>query len=380
MNNNQKISVLHLISSAAFLGAERVVCELASNIDPDHYYVQVGILGSSDAVFNSFKASLDGSAAELVYVPCEGKLSITTIKAIQNHIRHHNTDILHAHGYKSDLYGFLAVKLARSGTRLVATNHTWKLRTFLERLYKLIDKTILHSFNSIVAVSDEVKAEMIKLGIDGSLISIIYNGVSVSGYDVKSRTATRQGLGLAEHELVIGCVASLTEEKAHADLIRSFAILHNTHPHVRLVLVGDGPEFANLVSMSEQLGVRENICFTGQRQDVKSLYVAFDLFALVSYAEGLPMAMLEAMAASLPVVVSAVGAIPQVVTSMVNGILITPGDIDTIANSFIKLLQEPALRELLGRNARSELVANYSVSRMSRDYEQLYAKVMASNV
>lgn len=378
MNNNQKIAVLHLISSAAFLGAERVVCELASSADPDHFHVQVGILGSPVAVYNAFKAALEGTAAELVYLPCEGKLSISTIKAIQKHIQRYKTDILHAHGYKSDLYGFLAVKFARSGTRLIATNHTWKLRTFFERFYKLIDKTILQSFNSIVAVSDEVKEEMIRLGIDGKRISFIFNGVSVDGYETQNRVAIRQSFAIADNELVVGCVASLTEEKAHADLIRAFAILHSKHPNSRLVLVGDGPERANLVSLSEDLGVSDSVYFTGQRQDVKSLYVAFDLFALVSYAEGLPMAMLEAMAASLPIVVSAVGAIPQVVTSMKNGILITPGDIDTIANAFIKLLQEPALRESLGRNARNELVANYSVSRMTSDYQQLYQRVLES--
>lgn len=375
MNSGRKISVLHLISSADFLGAERVVCELAACADPGRIRVQVGVLGSPAPVLAAFQAALHGSAAELFYFPCPGKFSPGALKALRAHLRAHRNDLVHAHGYKSDLYGFLATAAARCGARLVATNHTWKLRSFSERIYKALDSRVLRRLPAVAAVSSAVSDEMQSLGIAAGRISVIYNGVSIDGGE-QTRAQARRVLGLDLHDLVLGCVASLTSEKAHQDLIRAFARLQGRAPRARLVLVGEGPERENLQLLVRSLGLGERVLFAGQRQDAKALYPAFDLFALVSYAEGLPMAMLEAMAASLPVVVSAVGAIPQVVHPMVHGLLTTPGDIDGIADSLALLQSDPLLRQSLGANARNRVVSNYSVQRMARDYEQLYRKVL----
>jgi glycosyltransferase involved in cell wall biosynthesis len=378
VKKNQKISVLHLISSADFLGAERVVCELALGADKNRYQVLVGILGSPDSVVNSFKTALDGSNIELIYFPCPGKFSTSCLHRIQKKLVNSEIKIVHSHGYKSDLYGYIASRFVRSRIHLIATNHTWKLRTSMESIYKFIDKTLLKSFEAIIAVSDEVRGEMVRLGIDTDRLSIINNGVSTDGYDPLHRGAVRQGFNVEDDELIIGCVASLTIEKAHAELIHAFSILKSKVPRAKLILVGDGPEYLNLSALAESLGIKDEIIFTGQRQDVKNLYTAFDVFALVSHFEGLPMAMLEAMAASLPVVVSAVGAIPHVIQPMVNGILIPPGDINSISDSLMKLAGDSVLRETLGKNARNEVVANYSVHRMASDYERLYGNILGN--
>ncbi len=374
---SNKITILHLVSSSAFLGAERVVCELASSAD-SKYAVKIGLLGSPKSVFESFKKILEVTSVELIYIACDGKISLTSIKTIINTIKSNDVNILHSHGYKSDCYAYLSCLFSSMSIKLIATNHTWKLRNFSDQLYKYIDKTILKAFDAIAAVSEEVKEEMVRLGITGNRITIIYNGISLDGYDISDRSSVRRGMGIAEHELVVGCVASLTTEKAHGDLLRAFAFLYAKIPHARLVLIGDGPERSQLSVLSESLGISNRVIFTGQRSDVKSLYAVFDFFALVSYAEGLPMAMLESMAASLPVVVSSVGAIPQVITHMKNGILVTPGSVSEICSAFVTLANDLDLRKTLGRNARKQVMANYSVERMAKDYEELYDKVLGS--
>ncbi len=375
---SNKITILHLVSSSTFLGAERVVCELATNSD-SKYVVKVGLLGSPKSVFESFKKILEVTSVELIYIACDGKISLTSIKTIINTINSNDVKIMHSHGYKSDCYAYLSCLFSHMSTKLIATNHTWKLRNFYDQLYKYIDKTILKAFDAIAAVSEEVKEEMVRLGITGNRITTIYNGISLDGYGMSDRSSVRRDMGIAEHELVVGCVASLTTEKAHGDLLRAFAFLYAKIPHARLVLIGDGPERSQISVLSESLGISNRVIFTGQRSDVKSLYAVFDFFALVSYAEGLPMAMLEAMASSLPVVVSSVGAIPQVVTHMKNGILVTPGNVTEIFNAFATLADDPDLRKNLGCNARKQVVANYSVERMVKDYEELYDKVLGSD-
>lgn len=379
MNSRLKISVLHLISSSAFLGAERVVCELAACLDPLIFNLQVGLLGSPQEVVKTFSKALEGTTASVVEFPCDGKISLFSIMKIKKYVDSNNISIVHSHGYKSDIYAMLASLSSSNDVATIATNHNWITSSLKERVYKIIDSLVLRQFNMVVAVSDILKDEIVDKGIKVERANVIANGINVAG-DIlhDAYKATRIQLGLLDTHFVIGCVASLTHEKAHTDLLQAFALVVKSVPDSRLVIVGSGFLDDDLRSLSFALGIEENVIFTGYRNDARALYIAFDVFALVSHSEGLPMAMLEAMAASLPVVVSAVGAIPKVVTTMENGILITPGDINAIANSIIKLALDPALRESLGSKARSEVVANYSVNRMARDYEQLYEKVLAS--
>lgn len=379
MNNNHKISVLHLISSSAFLGAERVVCELSSCLDPCKFNVHIGLIGSPNMVVEAFEKALCGTSVLVTHFSCSGKISLSAVTEIQKYTDRNNIKIVHSHGYKSDLFALCVKTFSSHNLVMIATNHNWITSSIKERMYRTVDTFVLRRFNQVVAVSDVLRNEMLSKGIRPEKVDVIDNGINVN---IKVSPAVhsnvRDELGLSDKHFVIGCVASLTHEKAHVDLITAFAHLVKTFPESRLVIVGSGFLDEELRRLAATLGVVENIVFTGYRHDARELYAAFDVFALVSRSEGLPMAMLEAMSASLPVVVSAVGAIPQVVRSMENGILITPGDIDDIVNYLMKLCQEPLLRESLGRNARSEVVTHYSVNRMARDYEHLYDKVLGN--
>jgi len=372
-----KIRILHLISSSSFLGAEMVVCELASSLDPCVYNVHVGLIGSPDVVVESFRKVLCGTAASITHFTCGGKISLSAVTEIQKYVENNKINIIHSHGYKSDIFAICAKSFSPSNFVMIATNHNWITSSIKERMYKIIDSIVLSRFDQVIAVSDVLKNEMLSKGIKPERVAVIDNGINVNFEGSSTvRNSIRNELGFSEKHLVIGCVASLTYEKAHVDLIAAFAQLYKTVPESRLVIVGSGFLDNELWSLTATLGLEDSVVFTGYRQDARELYVAFDVFALVSHSEGLPMAMLEAMAASLPVVVSAVGAIPVVINSQDKGLLITPGDISGISDSFIKLARDPALRETLGRNARNEVVTNYSVNRMTRDYEQLYEKVI----
>jgi len=369
-------SVLHLICSSAFLGAERVVCELVSAANRDKFIIYVGLLGSSYELEQEFinNISISKDHVSITNFPCEGKFSFVGLYAIKQFLVEQHIDIIHCHGYKAHFYGLLAAYWGGFKHALVATNHTWKINTISEKIYKGIDVLTLRGFKTIVAVSEEVKDEMIRKKIPAQLIEIVNNGISIP--NLTRNSEIRNTLGLEADDIIIGCVASLTPEKAHTDLILAFSEVLKVNPKVRLILVGDGPLKANLQAQLISKTLEKEAKLLGQRNDVSSLYQTFDIFALVSYSEGLPMAMLEAMVAGLPVVVTSVGAIPQVITTNLNGILVEPHDIPGIAASLVALSTRSDLRAIMGDRARATVIDQYSSNRMARDYESLYEKLI----
>ena len=373
------IKVLHLISSTSFLGAERVVCELANHLDTAQFHCTVGLLGSPDVAVDAFRQAVDETRVSIVYFPCAGKFSWATITAVVNFVKNQHVDIIHSHGYKSDFYSFLA-RIETRNVRAVATNHNWITNSLSEKVYRCIDLLVLKRYRRIVAVSEKLKVEMSVAGINSDRIKLIMNGISsATPPTIDQALAVRATLGISEGCFVIGCVASLIPVKAHADLLHAFALLVKSVPDSKLLLVGDGPLRQELERTALNLGLEDSVTFLGYRSDARKLYAAFDAFALVSYSEGLPMAMLEAMAAALPVVVSAVGAIPTVITPMKTGFLTTPGDITGIADAFTQLGSQIEFRKKMGKSACDVVASHYSVQRMARDYELVYQEVLEQN-
>jgi glycosyltransferase involved in cell wall biosynthesis len=372
MPMSQRVSVLHLISSTSFFGAENVVCELAKNLDPSQFKCTVGLLGSPQSVADLFGKSLDQSNAAVVTFPCCNRFSWTAVRHLARFLKHNHIDLVHSHGYKSNFYSLIAARLSRNA-RAIATNHNWIVSSKKEKIYRCIDIWVLKRLFRVVGVSEDIRNEMLREGISPNLIRVIPNGISCDDPAPDTmRVAARKEFGIPDSCFVVGCVASLTPEKAHQDLFRAFSRVIAKVPDSMLLLVGDGPLHSHLVTLARSLGIHDRVKFLGYRTDVRALYSAFDVFALVSHTEGLPMSLLEAMAASLSVVVSRVGAIPEIVVPMKSGFLITPGDLDGIMNALRQLSGEREFRKMLGRNARDEVVRHYSVQRMARDYESLY--------
>lgn len=377
MSCSVRKNILHLISSSDFLGAERVVCELARETSAKgDSSVYVALMGTTDHLVKQFQLALGESNIVFHYFPTKCKFDFRAVKAIRYFITDRSIKLVHCHGYKSDIYAYLALRFASSAVRLLATNHTWKMRSLTERVYKHLDLFVLKRFDQIVAVSDVVSNEMVLRGLDAKKIHMIFNGISTIPSQQNNRLAMRAILGLESEAIVVGCVASLTEEKAHRDLIAAFALLHEMLPNVRLLLIGDGPLHEDLTEQVGALGLSDLVIFTGRRSDVRELYAAMDVFTLVSYNEGLPMAMLEAMAAGLPVVVTPVGAIPKVVTDGEEGLLVPVGDPVSQAASLHKLTVDSALRTRMGQAAYATVVKQYSSKRMAEDYEHLYRQML----
>jgi len=206
-------------------------------------------------------------------------------------------------------------------------------------------------------------------------LQVVLNGIDLAnfqgqpvGYEI------RAALGIPAGAIVIGTVGRLVEVKRHDLLLRAFAALRSAGKHARtwLLLVGDGPERNRLENLAASLQINDRVVFAGYQPEPAWLYQAIDLFVLTSRHEGLPLVLLEAWASGLPVVASAVGAIPQTVTHGSDGMLFESGDQSALVETLEGLLDSPSLLGQLGRRGRDLVERQYSLDRMAADYEASY--------
>jgi glycosyltransferase involved in cell wall biosynthesis len=210
-------------------------------------------------------------------------------------------------------------------------------------------------------------------GISRSRIQVIYNGVElIDESTMAERKAAEAKIGLPPDRLLIGIVARLEPIKDHANLLRALRRVISEVPDAYLLVIGDGPEGPGLRELAVALGVQEHIRFLGFRDDVPLLLQLLDVFVLCSLAEGLSMTLVEACAASLPIVATAVGGNPEVIRDGWNGRLVPSGDPDALAAAIIGLLTRREEAASMGRRARQAFEQSFSSRRMVAGYEGLF--------
>jgi glycosyltransferase involved in cell wall biosynthesis len=212
-------------------------------------------------------------------------------------------------------------------------------------------------------------------------VDVVLNGIDVESFAARRPVGEiRAELGIPAGALVIGTVGRLVEVKQQDLLIEAYAELcrGGRHPNTWLLLVGDGPERARLEGIAQQLGVGQRTIFTGYQPDPQRLLGAMDLFVLTSRHEGLPLALLEAWAAGVAVVSSAVGAIPQTVIHGVSGMLFPSGDRRALVETLETLLDAPWIVSQLGRSGQTRVRFRYSLDRMATEYEQRYRMLLTA--
>ena len=228
-----------------------------------------------------------------------------------------------------------------------------------------------------IAVSDDVRRSM-QVG-SADRVSTIPNGVDSSAIHADPQVAReiRKELGLKPDEFVIGKVANLTPKKNHELLLRAFARFQAEHAAARLVLVGQfADRLESLQSLADQLGIGERVIFTGPRTDVLRVVQAFDLFAMSSSFEGLPIALLEAMALEKPAVCTTVGGIPTAMTDGREGFLVAPGDEAAMSERFLDLARDRSLGRTMSEAARDRVEREFDIKTMVRRVEDVYAQVL----
>jgi glycosyltransferase involved in cell wall biosynthesis len=310
------------------------------------------------------RGDIEADRAEGLGIPVEVILrepgiDLGYIRKLRRWLRSVRADVVHTHNSTALFYGALAGVAAGTPVR-IATEHDGvfpRSRRAAVSNRWLVASALTHT----VAVSEAVKTLWVESdGIDAERVQVIPNGVPDTRLD---RTA---------HDgFTIGTVGRLSTEKGADVLLRAFAELAKTRTDLRLILVGDGPARPEVEGEIAALGLRDRVELLGTRSDVPELLAGFDLFVLPSRREGLPLAILEAMAAGLPIVASKVGGIPEAISHGDQGLLVPPEDVGALAGAIDRLILEPDRRTALGRSARRRFEEHYELSKMVDRYEAL---------
>lgn len=357
-------------------GPEKTILTGAALSDPSQFAVTVCyIRDARDEVFG-----IDQLAGRLPidYVEVREKhsLDLGALRQLRQLVRERGIDIVHAHEYKTDLFAWL---LARTEpVAPLATAHGWTGNSTRERVfYYPADKRLLARFPDVVAVSSEIRDELVRHGARPDRVVTLLNGIDPARFrrDSGRAPSIRRALGLADEAVVIGTVGRLERQKRFDLLIEAFAALRAERPEVQLLIVGDGSLRSALQEQIDRLGLAGSCRLLGHRTDIVELHHAMDLFVQSSDYEGTPNAVLEAMALETPIVATDVGGTRELARDGVDAIIIPPGSAELLLDAMrTTLVGREALRARVA-SARRRVEQTLSFDARQSTLNDLYARI-----
>jgi glycosyltransferase involved in cell wall biosynthesis len=361
------MKVLQLISSSlGFYGAERVVVTLSAALEELGVNTVVGaFVNSAKAIHVEVLDNAKSRGLKTEQIPCHGRLDRCAIRTLCGIVERHEIDIIHCHGIKPVLYALLAAR--HKNVRLISTCHTWDFDSTKDSLISALERCILHGFDRVVVVSDHMVPQLRMFGLRAD---VVYNGIDMQPFS-NSSSDLRHRMNWCGRP-VIGAIGRLAPQKGLQYLLRAAREILRKSPNALFVLVGDGPERNALETEATHLGIRSSVCFLGVREDIPELLSSMDVVVMPSLFEGLPMALLEAMASGRAVVASRVGGIPTAIQERVNGVLLSPGDVSGLTAALRDLLKNRELRVALGQKARETVESRFSAASMAKRYLEVY--------
>jgi glycosyltransferase involved in cell wall biosynthesis len=368
---SERTSVLLLITELDRGGAERVVVDLAASIDRTRFDVTVATLWPGGDLANEILAR--GTA--VVSLGSGRSRDPRLVMSLGRMLAHGRFDVVHSHLALAGLVARVALQAHRSIAD-VYTEHN--VPSTYTRAARVLSCLSLDLPQEVVAVSAEVQRSWAKLRFRRSRGSVLVrNGVFVpeEPRNEDARRRVRAALGLRDETPVVVTVANLYPRKGQRLLLEAFAgVASHEPPH--LIIVGEGPLRGQLEAIATDLGIFGRTMFLGTRRDVPEILHAADVFALPSVAEGLPLALLEAMARGVPCIATRVGGIPEVIVDGESGYLVSAGNVAELRARLAQLLDSPALQLRVGRAGRERTLAHFQVSGMTRAYERIYEQAL----
>lgn len=370
--------VLNLISTIGFFGAEKAMIELSKQLKLSEYEPYLGLVSNSQNSYKDIVKAAKENSLKVEVFPCNSKLDLKTILRIKRYINNIGIDMVHSHGYKSNFYALLATTNMKIGR--ITTCHNWIANNVKMRFYEYLDKTLLNRFDRVVAVSDVLRDDILKSRITKEKVLVINNGVDVEKFRAAGYTPQfKKSLGLKEDDWVIGTIGRLSTEKGHIYLLKAFVNIILKFPNVKLLIVGDGELKKSLELGVKSLRLENNVIFAGIRNDIPEIFSIMNIFILPSLIEGMPMVLLEAMAAQKPIIATKVGAVPKLIEHNKTGLLIEPKDTEGICASVGLLLIDKEKANSLSLNAFERAKNEFSSSIMAKKYLEVYEEVLKNN-
>jgi len=369
----RQINVCYLINALHVGGAERVVARTVARLDKNKYEAIVCCLWMRGAVADE----IEKAGVRVINLDAKNKLDFRILFRLYRFLKEHKPDILHSFLFHANMVGRLMGRLA--GVPIIISSERVMEIEGQHRL--LLNKVTAQLAHKIVTVSDNVRKFAIhQIGIAPEKLVTIHNGVDLKEYSVNPKQRwgeeRREQLGINPSHRVIGTVGHMEKEKGWDYLLRAIPKVLAQHKEVTFLFVGEGSQKAELKQLARDLGISSRVMFAGYRDDVPQLLPILDVFVLPSIYEGMPNAIIEAMAMERPVVATRVGAVPEVVIDGETGILVARRDADALAEAICLLLEDKQLAKRMGMAGRERVEGLFTVEAMMARTEALYQELI----
>ncbi|MHB8121127.1 MAG: glycosyltransferase family 4 protein [Desulfuromonadaceae bacterium] len=387
---SNKYKIAYVLTPIDFGGLEKVSLNFLTHVDRDRFDIEPIMFLRPWENGNFFEDEIRRLKFESFTIPVSNSVKGELFRVprcllnLKNIVRKRQYDLVHTHGYLADLLGLPAARA--SGVPAVSTCHGFIPGGLKLSLYNRLDLLALGRFDRVIAVSDSIRRDWLKNCVPAERIKVIENATSCrlpqagpNKNSTDARESKRKMAGAGPGEILLGYSGRLSREKGIADLISAMKMLIESGLSLKLVLLGDGAQRAELEELAAGSGVKEHVCFAGFQTDVESWLTAMDIFVFPSHSEGTPMALLEAMAAGVPCIATAVGGIPAVIHSGISGILISPGKPVEIRDAVRLLASDRDKGSGMAKCAQLKIEQKYNVHNWARSIEEEYVRTICMN-
>jgi len=365
-----------VVNSLAVGGLEKVVISLLRHLDRNAFEPSLICLDGPGKLFDQVELPSD----KTLVLDKSGARSFGPVRfdpsmlvRIRAFLRRNRVDIVHAHNTAPLIYAGIGSKLGRHRPVFVYSEHNqiYSASPSARRKFAYYVRLAHH----VVAVSEDLQRTLTREVGVRMPVRVIHNGIDGSRYKFEPDPEMRSRLGAVDDTFLVGTAVVLSKQKGITYLLQAAERVVREEPRVRFAIAGDGPLREELVREAEERGLGDSVTFLGYRSDIPQLLSAFDLYVLPSLWEGLPLALLEAMAVGKPALATRVGGNPEVIEHGVNGYIVEPRDVGALADSVLEAARDPELAERVKRVNREKFERQFSVEAMTRAHEALYREV-----
>lgn len=364
-------TILYLSTSSGPGGAERVISNLASSLDPERYRAILCLFHPGWIQERS-----ESRGVRTYIIPTHGMTDWRWARRFKRLLRQEQVDLIHAHEFDANVQGTFVAAMTR--IPLVATVHGKNY--FWKKLRRRLAYRWVSRLANMVAVSENLKQFIVEtIGVSPDRIKVLYNGVdALPPCECADVDEVRKELDLPENDQIVGVVGNLYPVKGHQYLIAGIPAILENCPNTSFVFAGRGQLETELKEQVQRLGLDKRVHFLGLRQDIPRILALLDVFVLPSLSEGLSMAILEAMAAGKPVVATQVGGNPELVLDGETGFLVPPRNSQALVASLVSLLTNKERAIQFSEKGKRRAEGQFSLQTMVRAYQALYDECLES--
>ena len=374
---SNQINILDLRDSPWVDGPGRTILDCAQSIEGENMHFIIGSFSGGADNNNAYAEEAKRRGLTVLEIPEKSSFDLGVVPFILQAIKNHKIDLIHAHDFRSDVFGLICAK--RCGIPVISTVHGWIENDIKGRIYTLIDKVLLRFFDHILVVSARTQRKLVNAFIPKKKMTVVTNALILDPYKLnKEQHIFRKEIGASKDTVLISNIGRLSPEKGQYEFLLAAREILKSYNNVLFILIGVGPDEEKLRDFVKQSKMDDFVVFLGFRKDMISIYNNLDLVVQSSYTEGMPNIVLEALLMAVPVIATDVGGTAEIITHKNNGILIKPGSISNLVSEINRFFETADRYKTMAEQGRSDIKKYFDHNLRVEKIRNIYNQVIVS--